>query len=80
VRQCSESTLFDALAIRRGLAQRARKGRGRWRDLKTHQEVIEQGLRRLVADVLAKGSAPRLSLRYCVALGGSFGDHRAVPR
>jgi hypothetical protein len=41
--------------------------------------MIEQGLRRLVADVLAKGGAPRLSLRYWVALAGSFGDHRAMP-
>ena len=79
-RQCSESTLFNALGLGRGLAQCACKGRRWWRDLKEPQELIQQGLRRLVADVLAKGGAPRLSLRYCVALDGSFGRHRVTPR
>jgi hypothetical protein len=55
----------------------ARKGRGWWRELEEHQEVIEKGFYGLVADVVAKGGAPRRSLRYCVALDGSFGRHRA---
>jgi hypothetical protein len=40
---------------------------------------IDQGFDRLAAGVLAKGGAPRLSLRYCVVLDGSFGRHRGTP-
>jgi len=58
----------------------ARKGGGSWQEREQHQEVIEQSFPRVVADVLAKGGAPRGSLRYCVALGGSLGSHRGMPR
>jgi hypothetical protein len=57
----------------------ARKGGGWWQEREQHQEVIEQSFHRLGADVLAKEGAARRSLRYCVALGGSFGRHRGMP-
>jgi hypothetical protein len=68
--QFNESTIFYAVTIG-GLAERAREGRGWRRERKQHQEVIEQGFGRLIADVLAKGGAPRSSFRYRVAFHGS---------